>query len=193
MTSIISAHWGDQIERRGSCDASPTPQQCFSSQTPSSTYRHVCHTLANPPTHTLGLSTQGWKKEGFGSFIGTPGLVWQLCVLVILLLLLCEHVDCWWTTKRGDIPVSLNSLSVSNIVPFVRNHYEFLNFGFQSTGETLFWFQPLNVRHVRSPSLMSFLHINLNRNKWCPFLVDLRSTSVTWPDVERHTSTRPRA
>ena len=47
------------------------------------------------------------------------------------------------------MPVSLNSLSISNIVPFVRNRYHFLSWGFQSTGQTVFRFRLLNVRHVR--------------------------------------------
>lgn len=81
----------------------------------------------------------------------TLGLFWQICVLVILLLLLCEYVLCWWSAKRSDMPVLLNGLSISNILPFVRNRYDFLNWGFQSTGETVFRFRLLNVRvrHVQ--------------------------------------------
>lgn len=78
----------------------------------------------------------------------TKGLFWQICVLVILLLLLCEYAVRWWTIKRDDTPATLNSLSISNIIPFVRNRYDFLNWGFQSTGETVFRFRLLNVRQA---------------------------------------------
>ena len=46
--------------------------------------------------------------------------------------------------------------------------------------------QLLNVCHVQSPLLMLFLHIYLSRNNWWPFPVNLRSTSITRLDVERH-------
>ena len=77
----------------------------------------------------------------------TTGLLWQICAFVALLLL-CEHAIRWWTTSKGDMPTSLNSLPISTIVPFVRNRYDFLNWGFQNTGETVFQFQLLNVRHI---------------------------------------------
>jgi len=91
--------------------------------------------------HPAGLSV-------FVQDVLTTGLFWQVCVLVIILLLLCEYAVRWWTAKRDDMPVSLNSLSISTIVPFVSNRYDFLNWGFQSTGETVFRFRLLNVRHV---------------------------------------------
>ena len=96
--------------------------------------------------HPAGLSV-------FDREVLTKGLFWQICVLVILLLLLCEYAVRWWTTERDDMPVSLNSLSISTIVPFVRNRYDFLNHGFQNTGQTVFRFQLLNVRHVLSTSV----------------------------------------
>lgn len=77
------------------------------------------------------------------------GLFWQIGVVLILFLFLCEYVVRWWTTRGDDIPVSLNCLSISTIVPFVRNRYDFLNRGFQSTGETVFQFRLLNVRHTQ--------------------------------------------
>jgi len=91
--------------------------------------------------HSAGLSV-------FVRDVLTTGLFWQICVLVIISLLLCEYAVRWWTTKRDDMPASLNSLSISTIVPFVSNRYDFLNWGFQSTGETVFRFRLLNVRHV---------------------------------------------
>lgn len=78
----------------------------------------------------------------------TTGLFWQIAILLIIFLFLCEYVVHWWTTKGDDIPASLNSLSISTLVPFVRNRYDFLNWGFQSTGETVFQFRLLNVRHT---------------------------------------------
>lgn len=96
--------------------------------------------------HPAGLSV-------FVQEVLTTGLFWQVCVLVILLLLLCEYAVRWWTAKRDNMPVSLSSLSISTIVPFVRNRYDFLNWGFQSTGETVFQFRLLNVRHILCTSL----------------------------------------
>ena len=96
--------------------------------------------------HPAGLSV-------FVLEVPTTGLFWQICVLLILLLLLCDYAVRWWTAKRDDMPASLSSLSISTIVPFVRNRYDFLNRGFQSTGETLFRFRLLNVRHTLPTSL----------------------------------------
>ena len=79
----------------------------------------------------------------------TAGLFWLICALAILLLLLYECAVRWWVTKGDDIPTSLKTLPIFTIVPFVRNRYDFLNWGFQSTGETVFRFRLLNVR--RSP------------------------------------------
>jgi hypothetical protein len=86
------------------------------------------------------------------------------------LLLLCEYAVHRWTTKRDDMPSSLNSLSISNIVPFVRNRYDFLNWGFQSTGETVFQFRLLTVRHVQCTPV-TLLTRRFNRNQWWPFPV----------------------
>ena len=99
--------------------------------------------------HSAGLSV-------FVRDVLTTGLFWQICVLVILLLLLCEYAVRWWTPKRDDMPTSLRSLSIFTIIPFVRNRYDFLNWGFQSTGETVFRFRLLNVRHVPYPSITLF-------------------------------------
>ena len=95
----------------------------------------------------------------------TTGLFWQICVLVILLLLLCEYAVRWWTTNGADMPTPLNSLSISNIVPFVRNRYDFLNWGFQKTGETVFGFRLLNVRYLQGAQV-TLLTRCFNRNKW---------------------------
>ena len=51
------------------------------------------------------------------------------------------------------MPASLGSFSVSTIVPFVRNRYDFLNWGFQTTGESVFQFRLLNVRRILSTQL----------------------------------------
>ena len=100
----------------------------------------------------------------------TTGLFWQICVLLILLLLLCEYAVRWWTTKWDDMPTALNSLSISTIVPFVRNRYDFLNWGFQSTRETVFRFRLLNVRHALY-TLITLLTRWLHRNRWWQFPV----------------------
>ena len=89
----------------------------------------------------------------------TTGLFWQTCVLVILSLFLCAHIGLWWATKGDDMPTPLNSLSISTIIPFVRNRYDFLNWGFQSTGETVFRFRLLNVRHFLRTLVGTFSHI----------------------------------
>ena len=96
--------------------------------------------------HPAGLSV-------FVQEVLTTGLFWQICFLLILLLLVREYAVHWWTTRRGDMPASLSSLSISTIVPFVRNRYDFLNRGFQNTGETVFRFRLLNVRHILRTSL----------------------------------------
>ena len=106
----------------------------------------------------------------FAREVLTTGLFWQICVLVILLLLLCEYAVRWWTAKRDDMPTSLNSLSISTIVPFVRNRYDFLTWGFQCTGETVFRFRLLTVRHI-SHALIMLLTRWFHRNQWWPFLV----------------------
>ena len=113
--------------------------------------------------HPIGLTV-------FAQEVLTPGLFWEICVLVILLLVLFEYAVHWWTTQRGDMPMSLNSLSISNIVPFVRNRYDFLNWGFQSTGETVFRFRLLNVRHVQC-AFLTLLTRYPNRSQWSPFPV----------------------
>jgi hypothetical protein len=91
--------------------------------------------------HPAGLSV-------FVREVLATGLFWQIGVVLILFLFVCEHVVRWWTAKGDDIPASLNSLSISTIIPFVRNRYDFLNRGFQSTGETVFQFRLLTVRHI---------------------------------------------
>ena len=96
--------------------------------------------------HPTGLSV-------FVRDVLTTGLFWQICVLFILLLLPCQYAVRWWTTNKDDMPASLNSLSISTIAPFVRNRYDFLNRGFQSTGEAVFRFRLLNVRHILCTSL----------------------------------------
>lgn len=96
--------------------------------------------------HPVGLSV-------FVREVLTTGRFWQIGVLLILLLVACEYAVRWWTTKRDDTPVSLNSLSISTIAPFVRNRYDFLNWGFQSTGESVFRFRLLNVHHILSTSV----------------------------------------
>jgi len=68
------------------------------------------------------------------------------------------------------MPTSLNSLPISTVVPFVRNRYDFLNRGFHSTGETVFQFRLLNVRH--SPrALSALLTCWFHRNQWWQFPV----------------------
>jgi len=91
--------------------------------------------------HPAGLSV-------FVREVLTAGLFWLICALVIILPLLYQCAVRWWATKGDDMPTSLDSLSISTIVPFVRNRYDFLNWGFQSTGETVFRFRLLNVRHL---------------------------------------------
>ena len=113
--------------------------------------------------HPAGLSV-------FVQEVLTTRLFWQICVLVILLLLLCEYALLWWTAKRGDMPTSLNSLSISTIIPFVRDRYDFLNWGFQNTGETVFRFRLLNVRHFLR-TLFVLLTRWFNRNQWWLFPV----------------------
>lgn len=110
--------------------------------------------------HPAGLSV-------FVRDVLTTGPFWHIAVLIILLLLLCEYAVYRWTAKRDDTPSSLNSLSISNIVPFVRNRYDFLNWGFQSTGETVFQFRLFNVRHVQCASV-TLLTCCFNRNQWWP-------------------------
>lgn len=111
--------------------------------------------------HPAGLSV-------FVRDVLTTGLFWQICVLVILLLLLCEYAVRWWTTKRDDMPTNLKSLSISTIVPFIRNRYDFLYWGFQSTGETVFRFRLLNVRHIPC-TLITLLTRPFHRNQWWQF------------------------
>lgn len=96
------------------------------------------------------------------------GLFWQICVLVIILLLVCEYAVRWWTTKEDDMPVLSSGLSISTIGPFVRNRYDFLNWGFQRTGETVFRFRLLNVHHFLC-ALITLLTRQFHRNQWWPF------------------------
>jgi sterol 14-demethylase len=113
--------------------------------------------------HPAGLSV-------FVREVLTTGLFWQICVLVIILLLVCEYAVRWWTAKTDDMPTSLNGLSISTIVPFVRNRYDFLNWGFQNTGETVFRFRLFTVRHFLS-ALITLLTRWFHRNQWWPFPV----------------------
>ena len=99
----------------------------------------------------------------------TTGPFWQICVLVILSLLLCVHVVRRWTTKGDDMPVSLSTPSISAIVPFVRSRYDFLNRGFQSTGETVFRFRLFGVRHSPRTFFSPFLTHLFHRNQWWRF------------------------
>ena len=56
MASIISTHWGDPIERQGSCDASPIPQQHWSYLKPPSqlTAMPTMHFLPSYPPLSNG-------------------------------------------------------------------------------------------------------------------------------------------
>jgi len=102
--------------------------------------------------HPAGLSV-------FVREVLTAGLFWLICALVILSLLLHECIVRWWATKGDDVPTSLNSLSISTIVPFVRNRHDFLNWGFRSTGETVFRFRLLNVRRFPRTLRLSCSHV----------------------------------
>ena len=100
----------------------------------------------------------------------STGLFWQIYVPIYLLLILGGYNVRRWMTKPDDMPASLNKLSVLNIVPFVRSRYDFLNWGFQSTGETVFRFRLFNVGHLPC-TLAALLTPRSDRNRWWPFPV----------------------
>ena len=95
-------------------------------------------------------------------------IFWQTCFLVPPLLLLCGYVVYRWQTNEGELPMPLNTSSISTIVPFVRRRYDFLNGGFQSTGETTFKFRLLEVGHVSSAFLTPLTWHSYRNELWWP-------------------------
>lgn len=100
----------------------------------------------------------------------STGIFWQIYVPIYLLLLLGVYNARRWMTKPDDMPAPLIKLSILNIVPFVRSRYDFLNWGFQSTGKTVFRFRLFNVGHLPC-TLAALLKPCSDRNGWWPFLV----------------------
>ena len=98
------------------------------------------------------------------------GHFWQICVSANALLLLGGYIIRSWVHKRDDMPMSLNKLSIFNMVAFVRHRYDFLNRGFQNTGETVFRFRLFNVGHVQH-TLATLLTRRPDRNPWWRFPV----------------------
>ena len=66
-----------------------------------------------------------------------------LAITIFLLILLFTsnlHKD------AVDVPTRIPCYSVFAIVPFFRKRYDFLNWGFHATGQSVFQFQLLRVR-----------------------------------------------
>ena len=135
--------------RVGICDKykGPLHVTVFLARGPRLACSHPSEPYPPPPSpsmHSAGLLVL--VQEALTVLTAVP--FWQICILVVLLLVLGVHVVRRWASTRGDdMPISLNSPSISSIVPFVRNRYDFLNWGFHSTGETVFRFRLFHVRH----------------------------------------------
>jgi sterol 14-demethylase len=66
-----------------------------------------------------------------------------VCVLAIILAVCSQY------REKDDAPVHLPGHALLDIYPFFRRRYDFLNWGFQATGQSVFQFRLLRVRSPR--------------------------------------------
>ncbi|KZT25713.1 cytochrome P450 [Neolentinus lepideus HHB14362 ss-1] len=81
--------------------------------------------------------------DAFLSFSRPLQLALSLAVIFIIFIL---YTSTFSATPRDDEPAHLPEYSLFTIVPFFRQRFDFLNWGFRVTGESLFQFQLL--RHT---------------------------------------------
>lgn len=124
-------------------------------------YSAFFYPLSSPMIYSAGLLV--YVRE-----VLSTGLFWQIYVPAYLLLLLGWYTIRRWMIKPDDMPAPLNKLSILSIVPFVRSRYDFLNWGFQSTGQTVFRFRLLDVGPLLR-LLVILLKCCSIRNRWWQF------------------------
>lgn len=71
-----------------------------------------------------------------------------IAVVLLILIILVASSHSEDASRKEDAPVSLPVHSVLAITPFFRRRFDFLNWGFQVTGQSMFQFKLLQVRGI---------------------------------------------
>lgn len=71
----------------------------------------------------------------------------QFTVAVLLLLVIIFLIS--QEKSEPDDPAFLPCWSLFTIMPFFRKRYDFLNWGFEATGQSVYQFKLLNVSNLR--------------------------------------------
>ena len=74
----------------------------------------------------------------------SSGFAIQLAIAVVVLLVIISVTSA--SQEDVDAPKSLPGYSLFHITSFFRKRYDFINWGFQATGQTVFQFNLLRVR-----------------------------------------------
>jgi hypothetical protein len=75
----------------------------------------------------------------------SAGVPTQLTIAVLIFLFILIFISSLHQ-DAADIPTRLPCYSIFTIVPFFRKRYDFLNWAFHATGQSVFQFQLLRVR-----------------------------------------------
>lgn len=88
--------------------------------------------------YTVGLqaASTAFLAAGFSTQFTTAVVI----ILVIILTTSSLQKD------KEDSPVSLPGYSLLSIIPFFRRRFDFINWGFRATGQSVFQFNLLRVR-----------------------------------------------
>jgi hypothetical protein len=73
---------------------------------------------------------------------GLPTIFLLAVVIFLLIVLALSSLQ----SEPADAPTPLPCFSIFAIVPFFRQRYDFLNWGFHATGKSIFQFNLLRVR-----------------------------------------------
>jgi len=95
-------------------------------------------------------------QSAAGAFL-SAGFAVQFTVAVIIFLAIIL-VTSAFQNEGVDEPKYLPGYSLFHIIPFFRKRYDFLNWGFHSTGQSIFQFKLLRVRLVIHYFLRQFIH-----------------------------------
>ncbi|KAG5654445.1 hypothetical protein H0H81_002635 [Sphagnurus paluster] len=77
----------------------------------------------------------------------SAGFATQFTFGVVIFLLIVFAISTF-QTEEADAPVPLPSYSIFTILPFFRKRYDFLNWGFHATGQSVFQFQLLRNKVI---------------------------------------------
>lgn len=87
--------------------------------------------------------------------------------IVVLLLILIVASSCAEDpSKKEDAPISLPGISLLAIVPFFRQRFDFINWGFQATGRSIYQFKLLRVSSFPLSSFISLIFADIEHRHY---------------------------